>query len=193
MSMPALRKHRWTLDEVERLIDERERFTPRYELVDGELLVTPSPSGRHQRIIGHLYSRLKPYVDEHKVGEVRFGPGAVRLVPENYFEPDIFVIPAVGGKRPRANDPVTQLLLAVEVLSPSSVRHDRMTKRRFFQKHGVPDYWVVDGGAEAFEIWRPGDERPLLLDEQLIWQPASAPRPFTLNVRAFFAEVADEE
>jgi Uma2 family endonuclease len=54
MSMPAARKHRWTVEEVERLIDDREGYTPRYELVDGELLVTPSPSGRHQRIILRL-------------------------------------------------------------------------------------------------------------------------------------------
>jgi len=52
--MPALRRHRWTADEVRRLIDERPGMSPRYELVDGELLVTPAPSKRHQRIIARL-------------------------------------------------------------------------------------------------------------------------------------------
>jgi Uma2 family endonuclease len=53
MSMPAqpLRPHRWTIDEVDRLAEERPESSPRYELVDGELLVTPAPGGRHQRII----------------------------------------------------------------------------------------------------------------------------------------------
>lgn len=54
MAMPAAHRHRWTMAEVDRLIDAREGFTPRYELVDGELLVTPAPVKRHQRIILRL-------------------------------------------------------------------------------------------------------------------------------------------
>ena len=84
------------------------------------------------------------------------------------------------------------MLLLVEVLSPGSSRHDRFTKRRFFQSHGVPEYWVVDGEAEAVEIWRPGDERAALIDDTLTWHPAGAEIPFELDVRHFFADVADE-
>ena len=121
------------------------------------------------------------------------GPGAVRLTPEGYFEPDLYVVPSADGKRPRALDAVTALLLAAEVLSPESVRHDRITKRRFFQRFGVPEYWVVDADAEAFEVWRPRDRRGELLDEQLVWRPAGSPEAFTLDVRDFFASVADED
>jgi Uma2 family endonuclease len=156
------------------------------------LLVSPAPSGRHQRIVAHLHLALAPWVSRQHLGEVRLGPGAVRLTPETYFEPDLFVIPAVAGRRPRADAPVTRLLLAVEVLSPGSVRHDRVTKRKVFQRHGV-EYWVVDGGSEAIEVWRPGEERPLVLDEQLAWAPVGAGEPLVLDVRAFFAEVADTE
>ncbi|MGH7623284.1 MAG: Uma2 family endonuclease [Gemmatimonadaceae bacterium] len=192
MSMPAADQHRWTIEEVEQLVDEREGLSPRYELVDGELLVTPAPDGRHQRIVGALFISLSAYARRFRVGEVRLGPGEGRLTPDSRFEPDIFVIPAVGGRMPRASDPVTRLLLAVEVLSPSSSRHDRITKRRFFQKHGVPEYWVVDGEAEAFEVWHPGDDRAALLDVQLTWQPIPDVAPFELDIKAFFAAVADE-
>src|SRR5437868_1089610 len=97
MSMPVAETHRWTIEEVERLIEQREGYTPRYELVDGELLVTPSPNGRHQRIISELFLRVYPYVRQHRLGEVRLGPGAVRLTPDGYLEPDLYVGPAVDG------------------------------------------------------------------------------------------------
>ena len=193
MGMSATQNRRWTLEEVERLMGARPGVAPRYELVDGALLVTPAPSGRHQRIVAHLFMLLQPYVERHRLGEVRLGPSEVKLADDDRFEPDIFVVPAVNGRRPRANAPVTRLLLAVEVLSPGSARHDRMTKRRFFQRHGVPDYWVVDGEAEAFEIWHPSDERAALVDEQVGWQPGGAAAPFELDVRGFFAGVADED
>jgi Uma2 family endonuclease len=190
--MPAAAEHFWTLEEVERLIDERHGYTPRYELVDGALLVTPSPSNRHQRIVVALTLRLAPYVKLRRAGELLLGPGAFRLGPDTYFEPDLFVVPAVGGRIARADDPVTSALLIAEVLSPGSVRHDRLTKRRAFQKGGIPEYWVVDGDAEAFEIWRPGDDRAVLADESAVWQPAGASEPFELDVVEFFASVADE-
>lgn len=193
MGMSATQNRRWTLEEVERLMDSRPGVAPRYELVDGALLVTPAPSGRHQRIVAHLFMLLQPYVERHRLGEVRFGPSEVKLADDGRFEPDLFVVPAVNGRRPRANAPVTRLLLAVEVLSSASARHDRITKRRFFQRHGVPDYWVVDGEAEAFEIWHPSDERAALVDEAVSWQPAGAAASFELDVRGFFAGVADED
>ena len=70
MSMPAVRQHRWTRVEVDRLVDERPGLTPRYELVDGALLVTPAPSRRHQRVIFRLAQMLAPYLAEHKIGEI---------------------------------------------------------------------------------------------------------------------------
>lgn len=193
MSMPALRNRPWTLEEVEELIERREGYTPRYELVDGELLVTPAPSNRHQRIAFELAVLLRAYVLQHQLGEVKLGPGAVKLDSATYFEPDVYVVPAVNGRRQTAALPVNRLLMAAEVLSPSSSRHDRITKRRYFQSHGVPEYWVVDGDARTFEIWHPGDERAVLTDDRLTWHPQDAPAPFELDVAGFFDAVADEE
>jgi Uma2 family endonuclease len=56
----------------------------------------------------------------------------------------------------------------------------------------VPEYWVVDGEAEAIEIWHPGDDRAALLDAQLDWRPSPDVAPFELDIRSFFASVADE-
>ena len=193
MSMPALRRHRWSIDEVERLVDARHDLTPRYELVDGELLMTPAPSDRHQRIVAaELVVLVRDYVTRRRIGEARLGPALARLTPDSRFEPDLFVVPNLDGRRPRADDSLTRVILVAEVLSAGSARHDRITKRRFFQRHGVPDYWVIDGDAEAFEIWHPSDERPALVDDRIVWLPEGAGVPFELDVPAFFAAVADD-
>jgi Uma2 family endonuclease len=193
MSMPSLRQRVWTIDQVERLMDERPGYAPRYELIDGELLVTPAPNRLHQRIVIELFVLQREYVKRHRLGETVISPSTVTLTPETRVEPDIYVIPVVAGRMPRWKDAVTRLLLAVEVLSPSSARHDRLTKRRFFQRQGVPEYWVVDGEAEAFEVWRPGDDRAALIDDHLVWQPRETVPAFELDVRSFFASVADED
>ena len=188
MSMAAI-THSWTVERVRALEDDGRR----HEVLDGELLVTPSPTGRHQRIVFELARWIAAYVDREQLGELRLGPHAVWPEPgsDQYVEPDLFVVPAVDGKRPPADAPVTRLLLAVEVLSPGSARHDRITKRALYQRGGVPEYWVVDGETEAFEIWRQGDDRAALVDARLVWRPMGAAEPFELEVRRFFDSVRD--
>jgi len=191
VAMSAVRQHRWTRAEVDRLIDERPGFTPRYELVDGDLLVTPAPSGRHQRIILQLALLLAPYLMRHKLGEIVLGPGELPLVTGERYEPDLFVLPAIDGRRPPADAHRADPLLICEVLSPGSSRHDRITKRRAFQRNAIPEYWIVDADAAVFEIWHPEDERPALVDDHVTWSPNGTSTPFELDVGAFFASVAD--
>jgi len=192
MSMPAIRPRRWTTAEVERLVDEREGLSPRYELVDGELLVTPAPTNRHQRLILDLAFILREYLSRERLGEVRLGPGRLELVLGERFEPDLFVVPTIDGSRRAAGEGSIRPLLICEVLSPGSSRHDRITKRRAFQRNAVPDYWVVDGDALAFEIWHPGDERAALVDDHVAWRPEGAANALELDVRAFFTAAEDD-
>lgn len=191
MGMPATHGQRWTRKDIERLMEERDGYTPRYELVDGELLVTPAPNRRHQRVVVELTLLLHRYARSQRLGEASLGPGEIALDGESRFEPDIFVAPAIDGRRASGSDPVSNPLLICEVLSPGSARHDRITKRHAFQRHGVPEYWIIDSNAEAFEVWRPGDERATLVDDVLTWHPPGCQEPFTLDVRAFFADLAD--
>ncbi len=191
MSMPSTQPHRWTVHEVARLVDERPGYTPRYELVDGELLVTSAPSNRHQRVLTQLTFCLRDYLRQQPVGEVLMGPVDLRLRRGTRFEPDLCVVPAPNGRLGKASDPLLHPLLICEALSPSSVRHDRFTKRQAFQRDGVPDYWVVDSAAETFEVWHPHDEVAELIDDRLTWLPAGCTAPFELDVKAFFASIAD--
>ena len=87
---------------------------------------------------------------------------------------------------------VRHLELAVEVLSPSTVRADRFTKRREYQRRGVADYWVVDTAARNVERWRPGDEEPEILFESLMWQPDFAAGGLQIDLVTFFREACAE-
>lgn len=192
MAMPLRRPRRWTVADFERLVEQREGSSPRYELVDGELLVTPAPSGRHQRLVLDLAFLLRDYLKREPVGEIRLGPSALELETGERYEPDLFVVPAVGSRRPAAEHRAVRPLLICEVVSPASARHDRITKRRAFQRSDVPEYWIIDADARAIEIWHPSDERAALVDDRLVWWPEGASSPFELNVRAFFDAAADD-
>jgi Uma2 family endonuclease len=187
MVMPASAR-RWTVDEV-REMQQEERAWPRYELIDGELLVTPSPRPLHQLAVGNLFVLLQPYVAKHGIGATLMSPADIELVPGTIVQPDVFVIPLVNGKFPLEWQATKSLLLAVEILSPSSLRADRVTKRRFFARVAVAEYWVVDLDARLVERTRAGEERPEILDQKLEWSPAGATEPLFLDLGEFFERI----
>jgi Uma2 family endonuclease len=82
-------------------------------------------------------------------------------------------------------------LLVVEVASPSTARYDRGLKRRFYQRAGVPEYWIVDLDARIVERWRPGDTRPEVLDAAISWQPEPGGPALTLDLPSLFGRVMD--
>src|SRR3982751_5902708 len=92
IAMPAAQR-RWTTHEVRRLIAESPLATPRYELVDGELLVTPSPSWPHQTAVAILLRVLGQYLGRNRIGRVGTSPFDVELEPESLVQPDLFVVP----------------------------------------------------------------------------------------------------
>jgi Uma2 family endonuclease len=163
----------------------------RWELVDGELLVTPSPHWTHQDIATQLLLRLEPFVRAHQLGKIFVAPLDVKLQPGLVLQPDILVVPA--GELRKRSDVVTRLLLAVEVTSPGSARFDRVKKRPAYQRSRVPEYWIVDPEAEMIERWRPDDDRPEPLVHRLEWRPLGATDVFALDVEEFFASVRPED
>ncbi len=193
MAMPALHPRHWTAAEVRKLTADNPMLTPRYELVDGELLVTSSPSAPHQRTVAALYRALHEYLTATRVGEAYFSPSDVELEAEFLSQPDLFVVSREEAMRLRREDfPVYSLLVAIEVVSPSSGRHDRVRKRPKYQKH-AQEYWIVDPDARLIERWRAADERPEICTTQFTWQPSADVPPFTLDVEELFADVYREE
>lgn len=195
----------WTAAEVRALPD----YGRRYEVIDGRLLVngvlvpggdlellgemvTPAPSWSHQRAVTALWSRLTAYVLEHALGDVLIAPADVEYSDTVAVQPDVFVIPLVAGRKPPAWEQVRRLLLAAEVVSPTSARADRIVKRRLYQREGVPEYWVIDLDARTIDRWRPEDDRPELLSERIEWQPEPTVPPLVIDLADYFADALGE-
>jgi Uma2 family endonuclease len=179
---------RWTAAMVRALPDDGFR----HEVIDGEHIVTPAPSWTHQRAVLQLARRLMDYLDRQPIGELLVAPADIEFDEHNMVEPDLFVFPRIAGKKPRAWDDVQALLLAVEVLSSSTARTDRLRKRRLYQRERVPEYWIVDVDARVVERWRANEDIGTVLAETLVWQPDPANQPLTIDLAQYFRDVTDE-
>ena len=176
---------RWTAAQVRELPDDGRR----YEVVDGVLLVTPAPSWKHQDAALHLVTIVQAYVHRNNIGHAIIAPADVEFADDRMVEPDLFVVPLVNGQKPSTWSDVNRLLLAVEILSPSSARADRHVKRRLYQQERVPEYWIVDVDARIVERWRPDDELPEMLSSRLTWQPDADRAALDIDLEQYFREV----
>jgi len=124
----------------------------RYELVRGEVRVTPVPATRHQAIVQNLSGNLWPFVIKNRLGEVWTAPLDVRLSEDTAFQPDlIFVSNARAGIIQEdwiAGAPD----LVVEVSSPSTMTYDRATKLPIYAESGVSEFWLIDSQAKSVEV-----------------------------------------
>ena len=186
MGMPAVAGD-WTAEMVRALPEDGNR----YEVVDGELLVTPAPTYRHQAVAFELLLRLNEYLRPTGSAAVLFSPADIEFDARTLVQPDLFVYPLRKGEKPRDWSDIDQLLLAIEILSPSTARFDRHVKRRRYQRHGVPEYWIVDIDARLIERWRPEDDRPEILADAITWRAPDAADALTIELEEFFARVLD--
>jgi Uma2 family endonuclease len=184
--MSQLARH-WTVDDVHALPDDGNR----YEVIDAELFVTPAPRWRHQAAVNELWTLLHAYLKSERVGYALTAPADVIFSRTRLVQPDVFVVPLVNGRRPEQFTDVGRLLLAVEVLSPSTARADRVTKRTLFRDEGVPEYWIVDCDARTFERSTPMDARAEILVDEMIWHPDGASAPLVIDIPSYFAAVLD--
>ncbi len=180
MGMPDTAR-RYTVDDVLAFPEDGNR----YELVDGELLVTPAPAPRHQDVVGRLYTRLDRYLQEHPgVARAFFTPADITWSRDRLVQPDLFVVSAAEVSD--RWETFKTLLLAVEIVSPSSARGDRLVKRRLYQRQRVATYWVVDPDAQLVEVWHPGDDRPEIVTDTLRWRVTPDSRELTIEVEELF-------
>lgn len=125
----------FTADDLDSLPDDGNR----YELVDGELLVTPSPTVRHQNVAGELFHLLRLALPAGM--RALMAPMDVRFGAKRQVQPDVLVVRDEGLDAVRVE---SVPLLVVEVLSRGTRSRDQVTKRRVYEQAGVPSYWIVD-------------------------------------------------
>ena len=125
----------------------------RYEILDGELSVTPAPATKHQAALGNLYRFLANYVVANQLSKLFIAPTDVILAPTTVVQPDLIFI---GTDRFRVvteraiEGPPT---LVIEILSPTTHQTDRVTKAQLFARYQVPHYWLIDPDQRTLEAY----------------------------------------
>jgi Uma2 family endonuclease len=182
MAMPQT--IRWTRADLDRLPDDGNR----YEVVDGELFVTPPPSEIHEAIAAWLSARLTVYVATHRLGVVHH-PRAVMISHDSIVEPDLMVRPfqeTFSGWQ-HAPHPI----LVVEIVSSATRRRDLVQKRDFYAAAMIPEYWIVDRVSRS--VIRYSSGVATTETSILIWLPDSANDSLEIDLHQLWSETQDRE
>ena len=173
----------WTLEDLHRLPDDGNK----YELVYGELFVTPPPSPSHEEIDAILLRLLIPYVERWKLGRVYTARAVIRAV-ESEVEPDLMVRPVGPSMEDWTMLPLP--IFIIETSSRSTRRRDLGKKRELYLDLGVPDYWVVDRESRSIQIVRTAVD-DVVEHERAVWHPLAADEPLLVDVHELFREALD--
>lgn len=179
--MPSSTDRYYTRAEVLALPDDGNR----HELVYAELLVTPPPDAFHQLVVDRLSAALRGYAERQAMGRAFGSPAELSWGRDDVsVRPDIFVVLQADARDVRDErwESIRDIALLVEVLSPSTARNDRFTKRRLYQRMGVPLYWVIDLDLRRAEVWTPTAFMPEYEEERLRWDPAGAGEGFAVEL-----------
>lgn len=127
----------------------------RHELIDGERIMTPAPSTRHQRIVGKLNRLLGDYAARAKAGEVFIAPTDVVLSDLDVVQPDLLFVSAARASIVAEKNIQGPPDLVIEIISETSRKVDETVKRKLYEKYGVGEYWIVDPELETVDVYRP--------------------------------------
>lgn len=128
----------------------------RYELFEGDLIITPSPNTAHQNAIGNLFRLLSLYVESHNLGKVFVAPFDVYFDEETVVEPDILFVAKdrlhiIDEQKVNGAPDVV-----IEITSPTTEQRDRGFKFKRYAQEGVKEYWIVDPAKKTVEVYQLG-------------------------------------
>ena len=127
---------------------------PYYQLIEGDLFMSPSPNISHQAIVGRIYSLLLQFVEKKPLGEVFVAPLDVFLSELNVYQPDVIFISNQRRSILTEHGLEGAPDLAVEVLSPGTARFDKGSKRKIYARTGVKELWLVDVEAKFIHVYQ---------------------------------------
>jgi Uma2 family endonuclease len=127
---------------------------PRQELIEGDLVMAPSPTTPHQHIAGRIYSTLLRYLDDHPIGQVFIAPLDVYLSDVNVFQPDVLFVAKENASIIEEHGIEGAPDLVVEVLSKSTARFDLGPKLSIYRRTGVEEFWVIDPAKRTLAVYR---------------------------------------
>jgi Uma2 family endonuclease len=124
----------------------------RYELIEGELYMVPSPDFSHQSVLGNLWDYLRNFTKKRQLGIVLCAPLDVVFPDNNVLQPDIlFISKERMGIITEKNIKGAPDLL-VEILSTGTLERDKIVKKSLYEKYGVKEYWIVDPTGKQVEV-----------------------------------------
>ena len=151
---------------------------PYYQLIEGIIVMSPSPTFYHQRILSRLSQSIQNYLDDHPLGVAVFSPCDVRLDENTVYLPDLLFVrnnnPRVIIDRTVSGPPD----LVVEILSPSNFREDRIPKRAAYAHSGVEEMWIIDPESRQIDVYplaRGLEVAPTIIHEPDSFSPAMFP------------------
>ena len=136
-----------TYEDYARLPDDE-----RCELIDGELIPMPSPKEIHQAVSGTLFMSVGMFVRVAGLGRIYFAPFDVILSPFDVVQPDLIFVSNARAHIITEDNIRGAPDLAIEIISPSTERRDRIVKRNLYARHGVGEYWLIDPYAKTVTV-----------------------------------------
>lgn len=169
----------------------------RYQVIEGELIVTPSPGRAHQQVIPYLWRLLDDHARATHAGSAFIGPFDVVLRAERpavVVQPDLLFVSRDRAAIVTSANVQGPPDLAIEVLSPGSTRLDTVRKRRLYEQYGVQEYWIVSVEADQIQVYRRDEQGGY--GKPAIYMPgdqlASALMPgLAIDVTALFDRAAE--
>ena len=130
-----------------------------YEVIDGELFMTPAPRPKHQKIVLRLAEELSGFVRKSGLGEVFVAPVDVLLEQHTILQPDVLFIRQERLAIVKEDAIEGPPDLVVEVLSPSTFYKDLRKKMTAYSQFGVQEYWIVDPETQTIEVYARRDDK----------------------------------